>query len=185
MLEKNLWKRDLLPEGIGSRDFYGVWGSDDKNILAVGDSGLILRHLVAVPGWGEAPQDWVVEEAPTTVGLRAVWGSGPKDTFAVGKNGTILHYDGTSWAPMESGTRADLLAVSGTASHDVFAVGASGTFSITTAGAGPCSPTKRRRISTASPSQFPAPPLSRARTRSSTARSENDQRSGTDLRPPR
>jgi hypothetical protein len=122
------WTHDRLPPIANGHALLGIWGSDDQNILAVGDGGLILRHSVAIRGWGEEAFDWLPEASPTQATLLGVWGSGPKDTFGVGTGGTILHNDGSfAWTSMPSGTSADLFAVSGTASDDVFAVGAAGT----------------------------------------------------------
>jgi hypothetical protein len=122
------WVRDPIPSGVGGRNLSGVWGSDDKNILAVGEAGLILRHSVSMRGWGEEPAgNWALEGSGVEVRLRAVWGSGPTDVFIVGDQGTILHYDGELWTRMTSGTTADLSGVNGTARDDVFAVGAKGT----------------------------------------------------------
>jgi hypothetical protein len=121
------WTRDPLPEIAAGRDFFAVWGSGDKNILAVGAGGTILRHAVRARGWGEPVGDWAPEASGTDVALSAVWGTGATDTFAAGGAGTILHYDGSSWRPMESGTSSDLFGLSGSASDDVFAVGSGGT----------------------------------------------------------
>jgi hypothetical protein len=60
---------------------YGLWGSSQKDIFAVGKGGAILHYDGST---------WSSEASSTNAELRAVWGSGG-EVFAVGAGGTILH----------------------------------------------------------------------------------------------
>ncbi len=96
---------------------YGLWGPDDRHILAVGDFGLVQR-------WnGEC---WDEFNAGTEYFLFDVWGRALNDIFVVGLSGTIGHFDGTRWTITPARARADLLAVTGN-DREVIAVGAAGT----------------------------------------------------------
>ncbi|MBI4285413.1 MAG: PD40 domain-containing protein [Chloroflexi bacterium] len=96
----------------------GIWGTDSKNIFAVGDAGTILRFDGNV---------WMPMASGTAANLKDIWGSSGNDVFAVGDEGTILHYDGTVWSPMDVGTTANLQGIHGSAGNDVVVVGDSGT----------------------------------------------------------
>lgn len=98
-----------------------VWSSSPTSVIAVGDSGFIVRYDGAA---------WAPQATGTTQHLRGVWGTGSGATasvFAVGDAGTILSYNGTVWRPLTSGTTQALYAIWGTSASDVFAVGAAGT----------------------------------------------------------
>jgi hypothetical protein len=60
---------------------YGLWGSSQNDIFAVGKSGAILHYDGSI---------WSSETSSTSADLRAVWGAGG-EVFAVGAGGTILH----------------------------------------------------------------------------------------------
>jgi hypothetical protein len=98
-----------------------VWGSSPSNVVAVGDSGLIVHYD------GTA---WTPQTSGTTQHLNAVWGSGSGTSaviFALGNGGTILSFDGSSWHAQTSGTTQPLYGVWGSSPGDVFAVGGGGT----------------------------------------------------------
>jgi len=130
---------------------YGVWGSDQDNIWAVGGNAVILRnwdqytHSMATDAaffsiWGDTwrniyvvgqggtvahfdGNDWALVEIGVKEDLRGVWGSSADDVYAVGENGTIVHFDGGDWSKMDSGTSFDLYSVWGASKTAVFAVG--------------------------------------------------------------
>jgi photosystem II stability/assembly factor-like uncharacterized protein len=87
-------------------DLRGVWGSG-PGLVAVGDSGTILRSTDAGVTWSSA-------RSGSRHQLRGVWGAG-STVVAVGDSGTILRSvdAGASWSPVESGTTDLLRGVSG------------------------------------------------------------------------
>jgi hypothetical protein len=97
---------------------HGVWGSDRRNALAVGDHGTIL---------GYDGKKWTAMASGIGSALHSVWGSSTDDVFSVGDDGLALHLDGTAWSQMVSGTEETLLDVWGTAGTDVMAAGFFGT----------------------------------------------------------
>ena len=99
---------------------YGVWGSSDNDVWAVGMFGTILHYNGTA--WS------TVMTSGTANYLYGVWGSSDNDVWAVGMFGTILHYDGTAWSTvMTSGTANYLYGVWGSSDNDVWAVGMFGT----------------------------------------------------------
>ncbi|HEY8832439.1 MAG TPA: hypothetical protein VIM21_08000 [Gemmatimonadaceae bacterium] len=98
-----------------------VWTSSPTSVIAVGDSGFIVRY---------DGTSWTPEPSRTSQHLRGVWGTGSDANariFAVGDAGTILSNNGGGWQPQASGTTQALYAVWGTSANDVFAAGAGGT----------------------------------------------------------
>ncbi len=133
----NVNKAESDPPTMFNIDLYGVWGSSEQNVYAVGEYGckkntLMLcqsgthTNIIHTTGWKEG-YDWTAVETGSTETLYGIWGSAADDIFAVGEFGTILHYDGTSWSTMDSPTGNNLNAVWGSAAGDVYAVGNSGT----------------------------------------------------------
>lgn len=96
---------------------WGVWGTGDNDVYAVGIEGTILRYDGV---------DWAPETSNTNFALFDIWGSGPSDIFAVGDWGTIVHYNGNTWAVQLTGTTNYFYGVWGSAPNDVYAVGLSG-----------------------------------------------------------
>ena len=81
----------VVPAGqqeIGSSHLSGLWGSSDKQVLAVGEQGSIAR---------DDGTNWRSMTSPTTVHLLDVWGTSATDVLAVGEEGTVLHHDGKGW----------------------------------------------------------------------------------------
>lgn len=95
-----------------------VAGSGSANVLAVGDSGRILRYQGNA--WSSMT---TVPEYP----IRDIWSDGPDSLCAVGDGGLVIQYDGTSWKPMASATNQDLRAVCGWGNGHYLAAGAGGT----------------------------------------------------------
>ena len=107
-----------LPKEARQKGIRGIWSPDNKELLAVGHKGLIVR-LVG--------DEWTLEETPTDKALHSVWGDRKDRSVAVGDDGTILLYDGTSWTLLPSGTTAQLNSVRGGRNGRIFIGGNGGT----------------------------------------------------------
>lgn len=70
--------QNLLPQGNLLR---GVFGTDAKNVWAVGQAGIVLKWNGSV---------WSVQSSETTAALYAVWGTDVANLWAVGDAGTIV-----------------------------------------------------------------------------------------------
>ncbi|HET9930877.1 MAG TPA: hypothetical protein VFQ35_09330 [Polyangiaceae bacterium] len=133
-----------------------VWGSDAKNLWAVGLQGTVYRwegHHWARAGndmgpnffaiWGSAPNDiWIVGSAGaivhwggethatvasgTTNDLHAVLGFSSNDVWAAGDQGAILHWQGSAWASSASPSKLGLLGIWGASAKDIWLVGENG-----------------------------------------------------------
>ncbi|MGV3663901.1 MAG: HYR domain-containing protein [Prosthecobacter sp.] len=93
----------------------GVWGTDPKNVWAVG-----VKTILKWDGYA-----WGVQTVPQ--GLAAIWGSDANNVWAVGGSGVILKWNGTVWVTQTSGTTQTLTAVWGADPNNVWAVGEGGT----------------------------------------------------------
>lgn len=118
--------KDWSAQSSGTPDpLYGIWGTDVKNIFAVGgpdDRGSSFKWNGTV--WQtEAPIDGLST-------FHGVWGAGATNVWIIGRLGGILHQSGTSWKKEVSGLPldklVDLYAVWGTDASNVWAVGAQG-----------------------------------------------------------
>jgi hypothetical protein len=69
--------------------FLYVWGSSDKDVWAVGDSG------TAVHFDGQA---WSVIPTGVTETLTCVHGAAPDDVWVSGADGDVLHWNGKAWS---------------------------------------------------------------------------------------
>jgi hypothetical protein len=69
-----------------------LWGSDPRDVWAVGDVGTILHYD------GER---WTRSPSGTQDSLVAISGRGPGDAWAIGKNRTLLHLSGGAWKTVE------------------------------------------------------------------------------------
>ena len=58
-----------------TQPLYGIWGSSNNAVFAVGDASTILRY------GGTA---WAPQTTTASMNLRGVWGSSPTNVFAVG-----------------------------------------------------------------------------------------------------
>ena len=85
--DKKWTVRQVLP----GTSLYGIWGSSNDNLLAVGASGSII---------GYDGRDWTVMESGTSGSLYGIWGSSESDVYVVGEEGLVLHYDGSKWSPL-------------------------------------------------------------------------------------
>lgn len=119
-------RRKLKKLDLNELNLYAVWGNSEKNVLAVGQQGVII--------FGYKGVHWSIMTNPVQANLNGIWGSSWKDVFAVGSNGTILHYDGDGnnddmhddiWEqkvkPDEK--KKDLYGIWGSSPDNVFAVG--------------------------------------------------------------
>ncbi len=137
-------------------DLYGISGSGPDDIVAVGDTGSILRyngvtwrsegertpgllrsvwstgrnqHIIVGEGGRilrSSGEGWVPQQSGTQRFLRAVWGIDDERLFAVGDTGLLLRYDGQRWRSETTPTSVILRAVWGTSANDVFVAGDGG-----------------------------------------------------------
>jgi hypothetical protein len=97
---------------------YGVWGSSQSDIWAVGDTGTIIHYD------GTGFEDRSV--AAPRIDFRDIDGTGKSDIWAVGNDGAIFHFDGSKWSAPNTLTDQELFGVWGTSDDDVWAVGDQG-----------------------------------------------------------
>jgi len=127
----------FLPDGVGSGNFKGVWGSGASNVFIVGggnngtaDVPLVYHNNCIA--WSAISLG--LPNGVTSGYLNGIWGSGASDLYAVGagNEGTVpLMYrssNGTDWTEASpappSGWSSDLLyGVWGSGTSDVYAVG--------------------------------------------------------------
>jgi hypothetical protein len=114
LTDEYLWCAETPP---GDWTLYGVWGSSDRNVWAVGNGGTVLHW----DGWS-----WSPVPSGTAYPLRSIWGAGPSDVWAVGAGGTTIRWDGSSWTPVSIGTTFDLFGV-WCVGRDAWVVGDQGT----------------------------------------------------------
>ncbi len=98
---------------------FGVWGLDDRFVLAWGDhgdGGRIWRWDGKV--WAELPKP------PGTI--MDVQGLAPDLVIAVGYHGMIAHWNGRKWTQLASPTRAGLNAVTVVSPDEMYACSSSG-----------------------------------------------------------
>lgn len=137
----------------GANDLYGISGSGPNDIVAVGDTGAIIRFdgtrwqiaaertpRVYRGVWTTGPNEhvivgeagtilrsngtgWISEASGTNRFLRAVWGRSASALFAVGDSGLVLRYDGTRWQSIPTGVTNNLRGVWGSSSSDVYFTG--------------------------------------------------------------
>lgn len=113
------WVNKPVPQVTSSQYFYGIWGTDDSNMYAIGGNDQVLMKYN-----GSA---WSVGLYPDT--RYAIAGTSTSNIYVVG-GGDILWYDGMTWnnQPKPSGTTAyHLGAVWIAPSGNVYAVGTNGT----------------------------------------------------------
>ena len=94
-----------------------VWGSDPKNIWAVGVAGIILKYDGMI---------WSAQTSGTSESLNHVWGIDASNVWAVGERGALLKWNGTAWAVRPSEADNWLYALSGTDANHMWAVGLHG-----------------------------------------------------------
>jgi photosystem II stability/assembly factor-like uncharacterized protein len=80
-----------LPSGT-SEPLFGVWGTSDQDVWAVGANGLVIRCLDHLcKRVGDFPS-----KGPGA--LYAVAGLGPNDVWVAGSEGIAFHWDGKTWS---------------------------------------------------------------------------------------
>jgi photosystem II stability/assembly factor-like uncharacterized protein/long-subunit fatty acid transport protein len=110
------WNETLTDPDV---EFYGLWGSSEEKLYAVGSSGAI---------WRFNGTSWTAMESGTDQRLRSVWGTTDgENVYAVGYSGTILHFNGASWSALDSGTTENLFGIWGSEANELFVVGSKGT----------------------------------------------------------
>ena len=109
----------LHADNVTTEILRAVWADPATGeAFAVGDKGVILRHL---PGGG-----WVASPSQTIVALRGVWGANARDVWCAGDQGTLLHFDGASWKRAPSPTTLELRTVFGFSASQIWTVGYGG-----------------------------------------------------------
>ncbi len=137
IFESGIWQPTLLQKTSGGwvqenitvststfsqsikESIYGLWGTGDNAMYAVGRRGLLITG---------SPFDSGVR--PTDADLYAIWGSTAGTIFAVGAGGTLCRFDGSQWLEFGSdvtGTGSPLYSIWGQGSNEFFAVGFAGT----------------------------------------------------------
>ena len=152
-----IWRRQdesWLPEVDlgGTAAFHGLSGTAVDDLLAVGDSGLIMRR--GPGGWAEEPSgtskvlravdgsaicgdggtvlrysgdQWKTARLEIDARFNAVWCGGARDIWAVGDNATVVHFDGAEWTRLLTHLPGiDFLSVAGSTSPDVWIGGSEG-----------------------------------------------------------
>jgi cysteine-rich repeat protein len=109
------WQR--MPSGTDA-SLYGVWGNTLSDVLAVGESGVVLHHTD--DRWSR-----VITGIDET--LHGVWGSVEGEAYVVGGRGTILRRIGATWSTSLSGQPTPWRSIWGSARTDIYAVGFDGT----------------------------------------------------------
>lgn len=132
--------------------FHGLYGTDMDNLLAVGDSGLIMRR--GPGGWAEEPSGtsfalrsvsgpvivgesgtilvhtgdrWEIADIELDTHFNAVWYGAAGDIWVVGNDAAVLHYDGSSWTRLLTHLPGiDFLAVAGFGLNNVWIGGSEG-----------------------------------------------------------
>ncbi|HET7228967.1 MAG TPA: hypothetical protein VFJ16_03160 [Longimicrobium sp.] len=118
----NYWRAmDAAPGcGCGS-SFYALWGSDGRDVWAVGDFGA-LAH------WTGGAWEQVDAASLAETSLYGIWGAAGDDIWAVGDGGTLAHYDGAEWSTQTvDSVSTPLYSVWGANVENVYAVGEMGT----------------------------------------------------------
>jgi photosystem II stability/assembly factor-like uncharacterized protein len=114
------WKRWLRAISFG----------DQQTVMAVGDSGLILRSTDTGSTWNE------LHAGTAAIRLNGVCSFGTSTTIAVGDSGTVLRTDngGATWKRQQSGTASRLTSVWIAKTNSAFVTGDNGTVLRTTDG---------------------------------------------------
>jgi hypothetical protein len=73
--------------GAGNPPLNAIWGTDDKDVWAVGNGGVIVQYNGTT--WTPSTQG--------STNFNAIWGSSVNNILAVGNNGTAYQYNGTAW----------------------------------------------------------------------------------------
>ena len=80
--------------------FYGVWGTSQADVWAVGTGGTIVHY--------DGGTNWAAYDSGTRTDLYDVMGSSSGSVWAVGFGGTVLHWDGQYWTQQPSPTPVPL-----------------------------------------------------------------------------
>ena len=110
---------------VTDQDLWGVWGSSETDVWAVGGNGVPTGEAVILRYDG---QQWQQVEIPElrrdgVFAFYKVWGSGPNDVHIVGQNGAIFRWNGTELTEPLVGVSVDLISVWGTGPEQAVAVG--------------------------------------------------------------
>ncbi|MBI4600869.1 MAG: hypothetical protein HY721_02810, partial [Planctomycetes bacterium] len=107
----------------GGTLLFGVWGTDQQRLWAVG--GELTNPDRGGAVWRFNGTEWV--DDPTVLEARPeglptlykVWGTGPNDVYASGQRGVVLHFDGARWISIPTGVVRPLFTIHGDATRVV------------------------------------------------------------------
>ncbi len=106
-----------------SLTFYGIWGSSEEDLWAVGGNPDVSSNAGAI--WHHDGSSWSKSAVPPEVAAAGavykVWGRAENDVWVVGTGGVTAHWDGSSWSTVAA-PPTTLLTVAGDA-NAVHAVG--------------------------------------------------------------
>ena len=111
--EAGQWRRVETPT---TQTLWGVWGSAEDDLWAVGGDGFASEDKRGVVlrfdgvAWAQIEVPQLEEEV---FAWFKVWGAGPDDVYIVGQRGALLHFDGEAFEEIELGLDEDLIAVWG------------------------------------------------------------------------
>ncbi len=100
-----------------ARVAHGLWGTSDRDLWMVGDSGG-AAYLLHLDG-----NNWVQFESPGSEAVVSVGGATSNDVWAVGASGAMFRWDGSRWnspAPATLSSQEILAAVHGSGPEDVW-----------------------------------------------------------------
>jgi photosystem II stability/assembly factor-like uncharacterized protein len=102
------WRAEDVPE---LDRIAGMWGSDAKDVYAVGSRGVVLHSA------GDGA--WSIVRAASGASLEGIWGASATSIYAVGANGQILHSAdrGKTWTRRLSGVTYTLSSIVGSGSE--------------------------------------------------------------------
>ena len=107
---------------------YGVWGTGEGNLYAVGGDPLGAGGPVVLHIEGDLVEE--VTDLPATLPAGAtlfkVWGSAADDVWAVGTEGAMLHFDGDAWAATPFDDGPWFITLDGHGPDDLVVVGGKG-----------------------------------------------------------
>lgn len=119
-----------------AKDLQSIWGSDEKNVFAIGATGTVVRCSCG--------STCNTIESNTTRDLHSVWGSDPNHVYAAGDSGVLIRCGAgsTFCASLLTPFTGRLNAVFGTDANNVWAAGLGGQYVHCSAGSDLCDSVK-------------------------------------------
>jgi hypothetical protein len=94
----------------------GMWGSDARNLYAIGDNGSLMHF---------DGQAWGRDSISTTDRLRDIWGGGADDIY-ITTDADVHHFDGGDWKSVYQGPFLGFDGIWGFDSGEIICVGSGG-----------------------------------------------------------